>query len=407
MQTIMVIPSYWARPESTGWQEGDFIYDHPTPLNQPGTLGRTIASLGALARQDFELIVLACPSADDITSEVEEKVAAIIAENAGNTDVKISVFGPSGLSRIHSLLSAGGKDEFNDLLSLYGYSNIRNLCQFLPFVAGADVSLLIDDDEVFEDSRFMEKAGEFIGGEHEGAAVDLVAGYYLQPDGDYLIHKEQSRWARVWGQYDAMNRAFRQVIGSGPRLKETSFVFGGNMLIHRDVTRRIPFDPLITRGEDIDFLINAKMFGYRFYLDNLLAIKHLPPPKAHLAWRQHREDIARFLYERAKLSHQQAVAGMKEVSAAELDPYPGRFLREDLEKLVTDAAQLLAGEYRARDENGNAREALANIEFARAYGASVGNPFQTYCDFQRRWQELMSYCENPAISGELGQIIHA
>ncbi len=406
MKTIMVIPSYWARPENVGWQEGDFIYDHPTPLNQPGTLGRTIASLNVLARQDFELVVLACPSADDIAAEVEAKVAAIIAENSGNTSVKISVFGPSRLSRIHARLDTGGKAEFISLLSLYGYSNIRNLCQFLPFVAGADVSLLIDDDEVFEDARFMEKAGEFIGSEYEGTRVDLVAGYYLQPDGEYLIHKEQSRWTRAWGQHDAMNSAFRQVIGSGPRLKETSFVFGGNMLIHRDVTRRLPFDPVITRGEDIDFLLNARMFGHRFYLDNRLAIKHLPPPKAHLAWRQHREDIARFLYERAKLSRQQAVTGMTAVSADELDPYPGRFLKADLERLVADAAHLLAEEYRARDEADNAAEALANIEFARGYAASVGNPFQTYCDLQRNWQKLMSYCENPTVSGEMERIIH-
>lgn len=406
MKTIMVIPSYWSRSSDTCWLQGDAVYDHPTPLDQEGTLGRTIASLSALEQRDFELIVLACPCADGIAVEVEKKVAAIIADSAGKTGVTVRSFGPSHLSRIHSLLGSKGYGEHNDMLSLYGYSNIRNLCQFLPFVSRADVSLLIDDDEVFEDPAFIAKSREYIGGEHEGSFVGLVAGYYLQPDGDYRVKKEQSPWMRAWGQYDAMNDAYARVIATGPRLKETPFVFGGNMLIHRDVTRRIPFDPRVTRGEDIDFLINARMFGYRFFLDNLLAIKHLPPPKAHLAWRQHREDIARFLYERAKLAHQKPVEGMRTVSADELDPYPGRFLKGDLEALVERSARLLAGEYTARGEHESAAEALANIDFAAEYTAG-DNPFQALCGFQRRWQVLMSYCDNTALAGEISEIIRA
>jgi hypothetical protein len=36
----MVIPSYWARESEIGWKEGDTIYDHPTPLDNEGTLLR-------------------------------------------------------------------------------------------------------------------------------------------------------------------------------------------------------------------------------------------------------------------------------------------------------------------------------------------------------------------------------
>jgi len=46
-----------------------------------------------------------------------------------------------------------------------------------------------------------------------------------------------------------MNEAFDKIIGTEPRLKETPFVFGGNMVIHRDLFSVIPFDPNVPRGE--------------------------------------------------------------------------------------------------------------------------------------------------------------
>ena len=72
------------------------------------------------------------------------------------------------------------------------------------------------------------------------------------------------------------------------------------MVVHREVFTHIPFDPNITRGEDIDFLINVRMFGYKFFLDNTLSIKHLPPPKPHQVWKQQRQDIYRFVVREGK-----------------------------------------------------------------------------------------------------------
>jgi hypothetical protein len=128
---------------------------------------------------------------------------------------------------------------------------------------------------------------------------------------------------KYWDQYDRMNEAFGKIIGSDPRLKETPFVFGGNMVIHRNLFTVVPFDPHVTRGEDIDFLMNAKMFGFHFFLDNQLSIKHLPPSKAYPIWMQLREDIHRFIYERAKIEHQTAIAGMTRVYPEDFDPYLG------------------------------------------------------------------------------------
>ena len=62
------------------------------------------------------------------------------------------------------------------------------------------------------------------------------------------------------------------------------------MILHRELFECVPFDPLVTRGEDVDYLINSRMFGFSFFLDNTLSIKHLPQPKSHPQWKRLRED---------------------------------------------------------------------------------------------------------------------
>ncbi len=46
------------------------------------------------------------------------------------------------------------------------------------------------------------------------------------------------------------------------------------------------------------------MYGFSFFLDNTLSIKHLPVPKSHPQWMRFREDIYRFVYQREKMTAQ-------------------------------------------------------------------------------------------------------
>ena len=48
VRVMMVIPTYWARERSVGLKEGDAIYDHPTPLDNEGTLLRALKSIRVL-----------------------------------------------------------------------------------------------------------------------------------------------------------------------------------------------------------------------------------------------------------------------------------------------------------------------------------------------------------------------
>jgi hypothetical protein len=394
----MVIPSYWGRDSATGWKEGDAVYDHPIPIDQKGTLGRAIRSIGILRDKDFRLVVLAVPTSPEIEKEVEDIVEKIAEENAPAAGVEILVFGPSNLKDIQGLLDKERKAAYRELLSLRGYSNIRNMCLFIPHVLGSDAAVLIDDDEVFEDPDFIGKVREHIGQEIDGRRIYGLAGYYLQPDGNFYVPAPQDGWAYYWGKQIQMNKAFEAVIASPPRIKETPFVFGGNMTIHRNLFTKIPFDPYVRRGEDIDYTMNAMIFGFSFFLDNELHIKHLPPAKSHPMWMRLREDIYRFVFEREKLRHQKKVQGMRRLSAEDFGEYPGAFLKEDLDERIKNASMLLSGEYRRNGDIAGGIEALKNIHIAFKEAVPSFNPFDHLVELQKNWEQMMAHTSQDKIA---------
>lgn len=401
----IVVPSYWARVSEYGWRHGDAVYDHPTPMDNDGTLPRMLQSLDVLEDKDFKLVIIAVATTGDIEEEVEKKVAGIIGKASDSTDIDVLMFGASQLKQVHELMLKMGGGEYISLLELKGYSNVRNLCLFVSHVLGSQAAVLIDDDEVFEDQGFMGKAKEFIGKEISGRTVNGVAGYYLRADGDYHAKIESDPWMKYWDKNERMNEAFDDIIGIGPRLKETPFVFGGNMVIHSDLFTVVPFDPGITRGEDIDYLINARMFGFSLFLDNQLSIKHLPPPKSHPLWMRLKEDIYRFVFEREKINSQEGRSEMTLVSPVDLGSYPGRFLEPDLDEKIEGSCNLLSGMYLKNGDTVGSEESLRNIELARTDAVPVSNPFQDLCELQERWKGLMEFTAREGVRSGLRKII--
>ena len=279
-------------------------------------------------------------------------------------------------------------------MSLKGYSNIRNLCLFLQHLLESDIVVQIDDDEIFEESDFMDKALEYIGKSIEGQIINAITGYVINPDGDYLNNQEIEPWTVAWNKIECMNRTFKEFIEKGPRLKKSPFALGGVMVVHRNLFTNVPFDSNLPRGEDMDFLINAKMFGFDFYIDNQLSIGHRPPQKSSPTWERFRKDIYRFVFERAKLKNQKEMPNIHPVKIEELDPYPGEFLRDDLEEKIIKSSQILALDYLINDDKKSAEECLNNIYLARYDAPPKFNPFENLLKLQKTWQNLMEYFSN-------------
>ena len=401
MKTVMVIPSYWSREKSVGWKKQDAIYDHPTPLDEQGTLKRMLESINVLENKDFDLIILAVPTNEEISNQVQEKVTDIVS--SVSLDLNISVIGSSHIEQVKEYLNQSGKKDLARLISINGYSNIRNLCLFLPAIKDADVAILIDDDEVFTDPLYLSKALEHIKNPFDDRLQYAIAGYYVNSDGNYQVNSSFSSWMKFWDKKEKMNEAFDQIIGKSPRMKITPFVFGGNMIIPKEVFSTIMFDPYVPRGEDIDYLINARMHNIPFYLDNQLFIVHLPPSKSHPTWQRLREDIFRFMYERKKIHCQK---GKKTVVQPEdLDPYPGCFLKKDLDDKIKKANDKLAEEYRLKGDHQGEKQALNNIKLAESEAIPKFDPVDRYERLRNQWMELIRMIQNPSVKKKLEDII--
>lgn len=386
MKISVVIPTYWGRKESVGWKEGDFVYDHPTPIDKEGTLLRTLESMEILTNKDFDLIIPICPTTKSVEKKAVRKVTKIIKK--ADLEMDTYIFTPNTIRELEDFLNHHGLQD-TSLLKLGGYSNVRNMCIYSAQLINVDVAILIDDDEVFEIPDFIEKAVEHIGKRKYGKTIYGVAGYYLNKYDEFYDDVDIVPWMTYWDRFGSKTKAFDKIIGSDPRMKVTPFAFGGAMVIHKNLFQLVPFDPKIKRGEDIDYLINSKMFGYDFFLDNELNIKHLPPEKNHPIWKRFREDIYRFLFEQDKINNQKDMNYMNRIEPKDFDPYPGDFLKEDLEDKIFKTNVLLSLEYLSEGNIEGCRESIKNVYLSKYEAKPHFNVFENYIKTQDKWRELI------------------
>jgi len=401
VKKVIVIPTYWGRPTSQGWQEGDAVYDHPTPIDEEGTLERTLQSMKILNSFDYQLALIVCPTCNEIEIQAVRNVENIV-KRVG-LRVTSFIFSSDVLEKIRKHFSNDADiNQASQVLSFYGYPNVRNICLLAAELTNAEAAILIDDDEVFEIEDFVDRAVENLRRKVENKPINAIAGYYLNKHNTFYDDVVIQPWMTYWDRFSSKARAFDQIIATEPRIKRTPFAFGGAMVIHKALFREVPFDPQITRGEDIDYLVNCEMFGHSFYLDNTLSIKHLPVPKEHPEWRRVREDIFRFMYQRAKLNTQRTMSNMQIVSPEFYDPYPGEFLKDDLEEKIFKSNIMLSQKYLAEGDALANKEALRNIYLAKYDATPNYDAFSRYCQTQLVWNRLMNVlAENEEFKIEL------
>ena len=381
MEVTVVIPTYWTWKRGTPPQPGDATYDHPTALDEPGNLARLLESLGAITRPEFNVAVITAATNPQLEPQAEAKVEEIIAPF--RVAFPIAQFAYRALLTLHTHMEGSGCGDLVPFISLRGYGNIRNIQLIVPQLLGSQVVVALDDDEVVK-ADYLLKATEFIGRQHQGRPVLGVTGFYLDREGNKPL-PERKRTGNIFLDKNAiMNEGTRALETLSGRLVETPIALGGNMVIHRHLFELVPFDPYIPRGEDIDYLINSRLAGFHFFLDKELTITHLPPEEyGALPYSKLHQDVFRFLYEREKLLAASERPNFTPLKPQALDPYPGRFLREDVADQALEALQRMASlETVARYGSPEEIVALA-VHHARESVAG-------YFAFARRWPRMMA-----------------
>jgi hypothetical protein len=392
----VAIPTYWTYPGGEGAEE--IVFDHPTPLDAPGTLRRTLESLIPLAASGMEVGVMVAATAPALEAAAARQVRELL--DSPPLPYPVRCFAASHLAVLKDFCRSQGRPEWLSLMSLAGYPQIRNLTLILANLCGAQVMISLDDDEVVADPDFLAKVAEdlaLLGEEHP---VFGLAGVYRNNDGGVLLPEPETSWAAAWPKMRCLNAALTDLVLAGPRLKPTPLGFGGNLAIPAALFKEIPFDPAITRGEDTDYLLNARLFGIPFFLDNTLSIIHLPPEKSHPLWLRLRQDLVRFCYTRLKLRQQEPGPGRTVVAPEDFDPYPGNFLKDDLPLRAFLSHTLLALDYLARDDAESARRTLENLVVMDRLEKGGAGVYRQYLDTVTRWRALQTWLAQPEVAAQ-------
>jgi len=323
MSITIVIPTYWGRPQGQPPQPNDAIFDHPTPVDGESTLPRLLNSLAQLEDgPPFNVLVLVAPVAASLTGAAQKRVEQIITQFADQLLVK--QIGPTDLPRFQYAAEEVGMDAH--VITLNNYAGARNMQLLASCALGSEIIIALDDDEIVPPT-YLDLALETMGKEE----ISGAAGFY-EDKNDSIYLPESPPTGNIFNDKPRiMNAGATKLLDTPGRWTPTPIAFGGNMLFRRELFTRVGFDSGITRGEDLDYVLNARLAGFTFWLDEKLRITHLPPnhydtpPYLKLA-----EDVRRFIYQREKL--RLSAGQMKNAPSPEdFTPYPGRFWQDDLE----------------------------------------------------------------------------
>ena len=380
MNPVVIIPTFVSatrrRRES---QSVISNYDHTTAITQKGELGRCLASLEDV--QGLGLVVILVAADAGLENQAAEKVRDIAAMHP---DLNILVMGTAELALVRQRMEQLNIGQLKGEIGLVGYGAIRNLGLVVANALGFDAVIFLDDDEVVEDPHFLSRAMYGLGKlTKKGIPILAKTGYYLNEEGSYLSKWEDRWYNRFWQQGSAFNEWINQAM-HGPRLSRSNHVCGGCLAIHKEAFKRLAFDPWIARGEDLDYMINLRMYGSDIWFDNQWVLRHLPP-KTQSEGDRFRQDIFRWIYEYRKMEFSRALIDLQQVKPQSLEPYPGPFLEPGLVRRIRLTALLRS--FARPDKRAYRRAAKAATGEASAYAEENCGK---YFNFQYVWPEAMA-----------------
>ena len=379
MKPAIIIPSYWAGTEAETMAPG--AYDHTTDLQSSSPeLDRCLASLEQVHRLPRIFVLLVCPLS--ATHDVRMRVEKILAAHPRLDTVLVT---NQEASRVMERVAQIAPHALGEGVSLRGYGAIRNMGLAVASVFCHDSVIFLDDDEVVGDPNFMDRALYGLNQETRQRLPILVkSGYYFDAQGSALASSDPGDATQKWWTKRVEFNAWMSKALSGTRISRSNYLCGGCMALHARAFTRIAFDPFITRGEDLDYLFNMRLFGLDVWFDNSWAVRHLPPAGCEGASR-FMQNVYRWYYERAKLAAASRLNEYSPVTPASLMPYPGPWISSELDERVrkTSIARMVATDERSA----YARIWRSGREDAERYARQNAGK---YLKFQSFWPSIMN-----------------
>ena len=385
MNPVILIPVFISARRHAEVGQVTSTYDHTTSLSSQGELPRCLDSLRKVRGLGHIVILVAAePSIENQAASKARSIAEYFS------DLSITVVGAPELALIRQRMEQLGVPVRNEI-GLSGYGAVRNLGLLVANMLDFDAAVFLDDDSVVEDEAYLEKAMYGLGKlTRRGVPILAKTGYYLNEEGSFLSNKPTKWYDHFWQQGKAFNAWITKAM-AGPRLSRSNHVCGGCLALHKEAFRRVSFDPWVARGEDLDYMLDLRMYGSDIWFDNQWVMRHLPPatPREGLRFRQ---DIFRWLYEYRKIEYARTQIDLLQIKPQSLQPYPGPFLESNITKRIRRTALLRSI---GRPDGRGYRQA------AKSATGEAAKYAETHCskyfEFQFKWPAIMSRFENDVI----------
>ncbi|MCL2491543.1 MAG: hypothetical protein FWE87_02185 [Coriobacteriia bacterium] len=384
MSSMIVIPTFWTKPAGTRKRTTrtnvEIPYGNATCLNDPNPpLVRMLESLRKVRGID-QIAVIVRTTDPSLEVRADERVRELLRDFE---DLDIFVMGPAERGSLERRLEQLEMNFLIPAITQESYGATRNLGLIVAAVAGCDHAIMLDDNEVIESANFLETALYGLGQKFESGVSCLAkTGYYIDELGRWQREESSDFTDLFWKPATAFNQAMAAQL-KPPRLQPASLAFGGAMALHHDIFMRVAFDPWIGRGEDTDYLINARMHGHDVYFDDEWSVTKYTG-SAGDALTRFKQDAFRFVYEHRKLEFAKSQVDLRQVSINSISPYPGAFIdsRVGWRAFMTGLLKLVKSDDRP-GYFAAGRSALTKAsDYARDNCAS-------YFAFQRAWATMM------------------
>ncbi len=370
MNPAIVIPTYWASdPTQLG------VYDHATALDEPlPELARCLDSLDEVRGVIRTIVLVVAPPAAQAAARA--RVNAIVRDHPALSPMVIGAREARLIAARVEQICPGIEGE---PVSLRGYGAIRNLGLAVCAMLGHDVAVFLDDDEVALTPEFLVDAVYGLGQlTRQDLKILAKTGHFINSEDSHVASAPRRRfWERWWTKRYEFSEWMEKAL-SGTRICRSNIACGGCLAIHASAFSQAPFDPWITRGEDLDYLFNLRLIGFDMWFDGSWYVKHLPPATADEPNR-FLQDIYRWLYERAKLAFCARQPGLRQVTPASLMPYPGSWISPEVEGRISKTA--LARALVGPDRLASLRIWTTGRKEARAYAQANASNYARLLNF--------------------------
>ena len=331
MNPVIVIPSCWDRSARPGALGERGVYDYTTPIDKP--LPELEVCLSSLERVSGVLrVIVLVVAPKECEDAARARVNSICRSHA---DLNPLVIGAKEAAHVERAVARMAHHVAGETVSLRGYGAIRNMGLAVAAVLGHDVVVFLDDDEVVTEPDFLTKAVWGLGSlTRQNLQVLAKSGFFIDKLGSPYA-EPSSEWSeKYWSKAADFNRVMERAQTSASRITRSNHLCGGCCALHAAAFSKVPFDPYITRGEDLDYVLNLRANGMDAWFDNEWYVEAQPPEEMAGAPSVFMQDVHRWLYEYRKLDAMNARRDLRTITPESLMPYPAPWLSAGVRRRV-------------------------------------------------------------------------